>query len=374
MKASKTDGTLVVGGGAAAGSASQTWPLHVGFADDSGDTQNPKMIERKLRTSSMPYLYDIAVGNVVARTVGRALGYNTAIGTTLEDITGSGMANIPLPTTAVAMELLSSDAADDSVQLSAGTATGGSTTTLVDIGANFVGDGVAIGDAIINDELAELGLVSTVGATTLTVIDGFSGGNVGFSSGEAYRVIDADSAGDTGIKIVEVHGLDANWAEQSELVATNGVTPVALASNYIRVNSEHAMFVGSNGVAEGNVDVRITATPASIINRVGIGENRSLQCLLTVPAGMTLYLTDWLASASGTKPIRMILRATCDWDTRSLVPGVFQAQDIAILEGASARNEFLGPLSCPAKCDIKVSANALSVSGEGSASFGYWLE
>jgi len=343
--------------------------------DQNGTSYGVKHIGNKPRVSATPYTYDIVEGNVTDHESFRALGYNSNIGTTLEDITETGI-NVPLPATALAMEVISGDAADDSVILSSGTATGGSTTTLVDTGANFVGDGVAAGDFVTNDNSSKVvhGLVLTVDdANTITLENPLPGSNL-FENGDSYRIVDADSAGDTGVKVVEVHGLDASYDEISEFVMLNGTTQVATTNNFIRINNIHGMFVGTNMVAEGNIDVRQVATPANIMSRVGAGGNMNLQCHYTVPNGKTMFITDWSASASGTKPVRMILRATCDFSYRHYMRGVFHFQDIVVLEGNTVNSCFPLPLKCPAKTDVKVSGNALSVTGEGSASFGFWLE
>ncbi len=316
----------------------------------------------------------ISKGEVAGHENFRALGYNSSIGATLEDITESGI-DVPLPNTARGLEVLSSAAADAGVLLSSGTATGGSATTLVDSGADFVTDGIAAGDLVLNDEDGSTAIVLTVDdLNTLTFTTPLPNGDI-FDSGDAYRLVD-DSAGGVGAKVVEVHALDSNFDPFDEFVILNGITPVGMVSSAIRINNFHSMFVGvAGGVSSGNIDVREIAVPANIMNRIGAGGNMTLQCFHTVPNGKVMFITDWSAGSSGNKPIRMILRATVDFSDRAYLPGVFQFQDIIIAQDGTTAKEFPLPLRVPCTADVKVSANIIGAGiGEGSASFGFWLE
>ena len=58
------------------------------LSDSSGTLL--KSVDSKLRTSSMPYLYDIAEGNVAGHTAYAKLGYNGDVGSTEEDIITQG--------------------------------------------------------------------------------------------------------------------------------------------------------------------------------------------------------------------------------------------------------------------------------------------
>ena len=52
------------------------------FVDETGTTYTVKQIDGKPRVSSMPYLYDIAEGNVADHAIFAKLGYNGDIGCT----------------------------------------------------------------------------------------------------------------------------------------------------------------------------------------------------------------------------------------------------------------------------------------------------
>lgn len=76
-----------------------------------------------------------------------------------------------------------------------GTATGGSTTTLVNTGANFVAEGVRVGDVLVNTTDNSTGTVTAVATTTLTIGGAMSGG-ASNANGENYKVQSIFKSGD----------------------------------------------------------------------------------------------------------------------------------------------------------------------------------
>jgi hypothetical protein len=81
------------------------------FIDEAGTPYGIKHVSNKPRVSSMPYLYDIAEGNVTGHSAFTKLGYNADVGATEEDIITQGGSYYWIPT-ATALEVLSSNAAD----------------------------------------------------------------------------------------------------------------------------------------------------------------------------------------------------------------------------------------------------------------------
>jgi len=79
------------------------------FVDELGVAYGVKHINNKPRVSSMPYLYDIAEGNVAGHTPFSKLGYNGDVGSTEEDIITQGGTYYWIPT-ATALEVLSTGA------------------------------------------------------------------------------------------------------------------------------------------------------------------------------------------------------------------------------------------------------------------------
>lgn len=93
--------------------------VYIGGGLVEGRTSNPSgyalnvqigpSINNKPRVSSMPYLYDIAEGNVAGHTSYAKLGYNGDVGATEEDIITQGGSYYWIPT-ATALEVLSTGA------------------------------------------------------------------------------------------------------------------------------------------------------------------------------------------------------------------------------------------------------------------------
>lgn len=183
-----------------------------------------------------------------------------------------------------------------------------------------------------------------------------------------------DSDTGTGAAVVEVHGLDGDWDEVSELVALDGLTPVVLLNDYQRLNNVHVMRLGSGapvgGVAVGEITVRGLGEGAAY-NRIAAGGNMTLQCHFTVPNSKTAYIIGWMAGGISVKKdtiVRLILRATVDWHNRSLLPGVYHFQDIVMVASTTIRHPFIPPLRVPSRCDVKVSAQrVLNGTGEAAA-------
>jgi hypothetical protein len=84
---------------------------YVGLKDENGVAYGVKHINNKPRVSSMPYLYDIAEGNVTGHTPFYKLGYNDNIGATEEDLITQGGLYYWIPS-ATALEVVSTSAND----------------------------------------------------------------------------------------------------------------------------------------------------------------------------------------------------------------------------------------------------------------------
>lgn len=107
-------------------------------------------------------------------------------GVVLTNITNSGQGRI-ISLTATVLTF-------EGAPLYRGEATGGSTTTISDTTTLFTGI-VAVGDVLINESKDIKGTVTTVGATTLTMSGGMTGGATN-TAGDRYRVVSAFGAGD----------------------------------------------------------------------------------------------------------------------------------------------------------------------------------
>ena len=96
-------------------------------------------------------------------------------------------------------------------------------------------------------------------ATVPEVLWGKGGLNIWPAAAAATEAVSsaaADAAAGTGARTVKVTGLDANWAVITETVILNGVTPVPMTNQFLRVQFMEVLTVGSGGVNAGNVQIR----------------------------------------------------------------------------------------------------------------------
>lgn len=186
-------------------------------------------------------------------------------------------------------------------------------------------------------------------------------------AGGIRMVVQSTSAADdgspqgTGVWTVEINYLDANGAEQTEFVTTNGLTGVqTAASDILRVNYFHTktadITTTGEGHAAGNITLKNIAGTATYA-QISAEGNFSRHGFFTIPAGKKGYLTGAYAGVGGTsagKFIRMMLRATCDHDG-VLTPGIFQFKRMILAMDAGLPMPFSIPIPVPALTDIKFS-------------------
>lgn len=92
------------------------------FVDETGVPYGVKQVDGKIRTSSMPYLYDIAEGNVPNHSPVRAFGLNANVGLTWETVHDPSTLRTYL-TAAEQLQVASTDADDDGAPLGNGART-----------------------------------------------------------------------------------------------------------------------------------------------------------------------------------------------------------------------------------------------------------
>jgi len=274
-------------------------------------------------------------------------------------------------TAAEQLQVVSADVDDQGSTVSSGTATGGSTTTLVDSGANFVGDGVAVGDLVINDTEKVHGIVSVVATTTLTVAIGFEAGAsdfdvedaIPFESGDTYRVVNAN---DTGAAVVKLSGLDGSYVRLTEYVVLNGQTDVTTTASFLRIFRAFTVLAGSSGWNEGNISIENNAS-AVLLSQITAQLNQTLMAMWTVPAGFTFFLVDYYAGTSSNKVSLVDLYVRPFGET-------FQLKRRVTINQGTTRHIYPLPLPVAERSDITVRASAAAGGGAVSAGFNGWYE
>jgi hypothetical protein len=331
--------------------------------------------------TATPYLYEIAKGNVAGHIPWTKIGFSAAVGTTESDLWPVGGSYV-FPTAEMGMEVVSSDNTQDiATIIHNGTATGGSTTTLVDTGADFTsGTAVAVGDTILINKAStnpEFGIVTAItSATELAVAGGFSRG--GSPTDRTYDVLDYSAY--SGCQAVQICYLDADFANGCEIVVLNGTTAVATTKTDIyRVNAFRVIAAGSGGKTVGNVDIRhVDNTP--IYSRVAAGYTRGRNSAYTVPAGKTLYITEFCVafgySANQTHFARITTRATQFANTVGTAfrtPGIFYPFTDVVCANSSQLVTLDIPTKLMAGVDIKVSGTG-TATGTATIALRGWEE
>ena len=137
-----------------------------------------------------------------------------------------------------------------------------------------------------------------------------------------------DAAAGTGMRTVEIQGLDANWDLQSETVTLNGTTNVATANTYTRIFRMYGATWGT-GLENAGVITATAQTDATVTAAINTGDNQTLMAIYTVPRNHTAYIAQVGASINKSGGVggladMVLYKASVDDDAR-LVQHVFDA-------------------------------------------------
>ncbi len=123
---------------------------------------------------------------------------------------------------------------------------------------------------------------NTAGTTTLRAVWDKAADYAYPASAVTMTVTNDDAADDGGTVLIK--GLDANYAEVSEVVTTNNATPPTTTQTFLRINDVIYTNTGTNAgiidVSNGGVDYA----------RIRAGDGRNQASIYTVPAGCEFYL------------------------------------------------------------------------------------
>ncbi len=97
-----------------------------------------------------------------------------------------------------------------------------------------------------------------------------------------------DIAGGTGIRTIQVCGLDENWEEAEEEVTMNGTSAVGTSKTYVRIFRMYGTTAGSNGTNVGTIEAE-AAVDGTVTAEIMAGMGQTLMAIYTVPAGKTAY-------------------------------------------------------------------------------------
>ena len=168
-----------------------------------------------------------------------------------------------------------------------------------------------------------------------------------------------DGANDEDVQVT-IQGLDADYNEISETVTLNASGTEETNSFFLRVF--RASIEGSQEPS-GTINITNTGTTYA---RVTLGDNQTLMCVWTVPAGYTAYLLQ--------KDVTCLTEANNKFGTIRLVSrelnGVFKTKDKFAVQNDHTEIAYSIPLSIPEKTDIEVRAIGSSSNSELHVSAG----
>lgn len=130
------------------------------------------------------------------------------------------------------------------------------------------------------------------------------------SSGVQMTLVSTSANDDetgTNIREVEIHYLDANLAQQSEIVTLQGLTPVTTTATNIRfINCMHVHTFGTTAYAAGDITASNGGTTYS---EISTGELRCSSSARMIPAGKKCYVAGAVAGAvSGTAAAGVVIQ------------------------------------------------------------------
>ena len=327
------------------------------------------------------YLQALAEGDIADHQPWFHLGYASATGTALRDV-WEGTGNINTPATAAAVDVASDDNAQDiGTVIFSGTASGGSTTSIIDTTKDFSGGTpVAIGDAIILEKSGaspEFGYVTAiVSATELTVSEGFSFG--GDADGKTYSIVDVSAH--TGVMVAEIRYLDASYVEGRELVIINGTSAVTTVNTDIfKINRVLIDVAGSTHATVGAVSVTVVGG-ATVYSVISIGRTMARTSLYTVAAGKDLYITSVNFSMGYSTNQTEYARMTLESNQFDRLSGGFRNNSLyipsveIIVSNSSSLVNLRIPRRIREKVSIKVNVDSTIAAAEAMVAMRGWLE
>jgi hypothetical protein len=169
------------------------------------------------------------------------------------------------------------------------------------------------------------------------------------SSGVQMSLVSTNAADDeTGanIRTIEIHYLDINLAQQSEILTLQGLTPVTTTATDIRfINCMHVHTFGTSAYAAGNITASNGGTTYS---EIATGQLRCSSSARMIPAGYKCYVAGAVAGAvSGTASAGVVIQLVAsELDANQYVdPLIMFPQGGIGLQDATAAFNFPVPYS-----------------------------
>lgn len=121
-----------------------------------------------------------------------------------------------------------------------------------------------------------------------------------------------DDVAGTGARKIFVEGLDANWEIINETVIMDGTNPVDLTKLYLRVHRAYVTEVGSLGVNEGTITIRLDNAGVTQAE-IPASKGQTLLANYTVPAWKDAVMRqlDFSVGSISNNSVVVMLRGYC---------------------------------------------------------------
>lgn len=224
---------------------------------------------------------------------------------------------------------------------------------------------VAKGNIAGHSIVHKFGKNPAVGTTGFDTIWNGGGEYTGFNATAAETVTVVSSDGnDTllgdGLQTLVLHGLDADWIEQSEVIELNGTTAVTSQLSYIRCYRAKGLTSGGGTFSTnlGVITIAQSITTANVFAQIPIGYGTTMIAAYTIPAGKKGYIITQSAAIANKQSAAVAIRI------KVKQPGsVFTVGGEAALNSQGAgfiERKFTVPAQLPAKTDFFIEAEASS--------------
>jgi len=244
---------------------------------------------------------------------------------------------------------------------------------------------IAKGNVSGHEAWSKIGYNGDVDASTEDMIA--QGGVYVFPAAEGQMDIVSSSAEDdpvkantnpgTGVHTVTLHYLDDAFTEKTEDINLNGTTAVATtATDIYRVQNIRAKVCGTGGKAAGNITLSEHGGTTYKYGYIATGHTRMRQCVWTVPAGKTLYVTSISFAVGGVVKEKSALFTTlATYDNKAgATRDFFIPYNEVIIEDEAYSRELSIPTKLGAGVDLKVQVRGLVADCVCTCTLSGWIE
>ena len=176
----------------------------------------------------------------------------------------------------------------------------------------------------------------------------------------------SDNATGTGAQTLFIQGLDGNYNRISETINLAGTAYVTTAKSYLRLFQSYVVDVGAIGANAGDIEFWNNAE-AHQLDEIILGEGQLHTAIFTVPADNTFYTTDYTFGESTNKGMVFSLWIREFGESWRLVREFPAFQ-------ANYQFKVYFPFNLPAKCDVEMRVQGVTVAGTAYGGFDGWYE